>query len=76
MRTDTLVSEDGLEKIEIYVDVSGLSTQTYTLTDYVIMTVPGTTLPNQPYYGLSVKAAPEALRESRHHRQIRSTRCN
>ena len=53
--TDTLVSEDGLEKIEIYVDVSELSTQTYTLTDYVIVTVPGTTLPNQPYYGLSVK---------------------
>jgi hypothetical protein len=52
---DTLISEDGLEKVDVFIIVSDLSQQNETLTDYILVTSPGTTLPQQPFYGLSLR---------------------
>lgn len=52
--TDTLVSEDGLEKITIYVDVSELYSSSDTKTDYIIVKTAGDTLPQNPLYELNL----------------------
>jgi len=60
---DTLVSEDGLEKVDIYVVVTELSSLSPALTDYIIVTTAGTTLPSQPYYKLSLKSSLQKVYE-------------
>ena len=56
---DTLVSLDGLEKLQIYVysgpTYNRLSSSADTLTDYVIVTTFNDTLPKQPYSGISLR---------------------
>lgn len=56
--TATLVSENGLEKIVVYVkstSPSQLSNVSTTLTDYVVVQTAGNTLPEQPLYGLGMR---------------------
>lgn len=52
---DTLTSEDGNEKIDVYVDVSELYTSSDTRTDYIIVETAGDTLPRNPVYEYNVK---------------------
>lgn len=52
---DTLISEDGLEKIDIYVDVSELYTSIESLIDYVVVKTAGDTLPYNPLYERDMK---------------------
>ncbi|MHB1050994.1 MAG: hypothetical protein ACYC09_13015 [Bacteroidota bacterium] len=52
--TVDLVNAAGDEKITLYIDVSALSSSAGELTDYVIVQTAGTTLPRQPYFGLSI----------------------
>lgn len=62
--TATLISEDGLEKITVYVrstSPSQLSNSAATLTDYIVVTTPGTTLPDQPLFGLGMRQVLKAL---------------
>ena len=62
--TATLISEDGLEKVTVYVKStapSQLSNSANTLTDYIVVTTPGTTLPDQPLFGLGLRYTLKAL---------------
>jgi len=53
--TTTLVNADGTQKIDIYRTASGLSQSVDEITEYIIVTTEGNTLPNNPYYGQSLR---------------------